>query len=79
MIKLLKIAGVIGGATLLFILYPYYVQYSGQLLNIANGIYGSVGGTMSTLETLFFSALPLIGLILILWIGWKALTGNWRR
>jgi hypothetical protein len=77
--NIIKIAITIGGGVLLFILYPYYVQYSGQLLNIADTIYDNFGRSMSSFETLFFSALPLIGLILIFWIGYKALTGKWRR
>lgn len=74
--SIIKIIGVIGIVVLLFILYPYYVQYTAQYLNLANSIYTATGHTMSSLETMFFSALPLIGLILIFWIGYKIITGR---
>jgi len=76
---ILKIIGGIAIVVFLFIFYPYYTQYAAQYFNIANIIYDLFGKTMTSQEMLYFSALPLIGLVLIIWIGYKAITSKWGR
>jgi hypothetical protein len=79
MMNLIKILAGIGIVILMFILYPYYAQYAQAYMDLNTAIFANYGKTLDSTETLFFSALPLIGLGLIFWIGYKVISGNWRR
>ena len=76
---MIKVIGGLGIVVILFILYPYFAQYASAYFDMNTNIFSNFGETMSTLDILFFNALPLIGLILIFWIGYKVITGTWRR
>jgi hypothetical protein len=76
---MLKIIGGVGIVVVLFIVYPYFSQYASAYFDLNTSIFSNFGETMSTLDILFFNALPLIGLALIFWIGYKVITGTWRR
>jgi hypothetical protein len=79
MMNLIKIIAGIGIVILLFILYPFYTQYVSAYLDLNTEIFANFGKTLDSTEVLFFSALPLIGLFLILWIGYKIISSSWRR
>ena len=76
---LIKIGLGIGIVVLLFICYPFYVDYVGAYYDLNIAIFDNSGGTMDTMEVLFFNALPLIGLILILWLGYKIVSSGWMK
>ena len=76
---LIKIGLGFGVVILLFICYPFYAEYVSAYYDLNIAIFSNGGSAMNTLEILFFSALPFIGLILIFWLGYKIVTSGWMK
>jgi cytochrome b561 len=68
-----KIIAGIGILVILLLLYPMFVQFG----NWWNAIAVSIS-PLDTATTMFFQWLPLILLGIVVFAGYKAITGNWR-
>ncbi len=71
MMKVLQVMAALFVGIVLLFLYPSYITF----INIGFTAASSIS-TPDTLVRLFFEALPLLGLVFIVWVIYKAMTAK---